>query len=97
MPRPPQAQAVPVEEDQLTTIADLQGGQPQLPEVEVDHITEIRTAEPVTDRVLVRMNTTLDDFTYGNPNVHWKLEAGKRYEMPRHIAEYLDGLGYLWH
>lgn len=96
MPRPQQPQDIPVEEDELTTISDLQGGV-RLPEVEVDHITEIRTQEPVTDRVLVRMNTTLDDFTYGNPNIHWKLEAGKRYEMPRHIALYLDGLGYIWH
>ncbi len=95
MPRPPQA-IVPEEQDELTTIADLQG-QSRLPEIEVDAIQEIRSPGPNQDRVLVRMNTTLDDFTYGNPNIHWKLEAGKRYEMPRHIAEYLDGLEYLWH
>lgn len=94
MPRPPQQSD---DAGELTTISDLQNPQLQLPEVEVDTIQEIRTHEPVGDRVVIRMNTTLDDFTYGNPNVHYKLEAGKRYEMPRHIAEYLDGLEYLWH
>jgi hypothetical protein len=82
---------------EVTTTADLQGGQARLPEIEVDTIQEIRTPESTEDRVVIRMNTTLEDFTYGNPNKHWKLEAGKRYMVPRHIAEYLDGLEYLWH
>lgn len=95
MPRPERQSAE--DQGELTTISDLQNHGMQLPEVEVDTIQEIHTREPASERVLVRMNTTLEDFTYGNPNVHWKLEAGKRYEMPRHIAEYLDGLEYLWH
>ena len=43
------------------------------------------------------MNTTLEDFTYGNPYHHYKLEMGKRYRVPVHIAQYLDALGYVWH
>jgi hypothetical protein len=82
---------------EVTTTADLQGGMTRLPEIEVDAIQEIRAPDTQGDKVIVRMNTTLEDFTYGSPNIHWKLEAGKRYAMPRHIAEYLDGLDYLWH
>jgi hypothetical protein len=83
------------EQDEITTSADL--GFTQRREVEVDAIAPVMEQSSPGGRVIVRMNTTLDDFTYGDPNVHYKLEAGKRYEMPRHIATYLEALGYLWH
>lgn len=95
MTRPVQAADPDIGE--VTTTQDLQGGHPRLPEIEVDTIQPIADEPSNRDRVVIRMNTTLEDFTYGNPNVHWKLEAGKRYEVPRHIAQYLDGLEYLWH
>jgi hypothetical protein len=80
-------------DNEITTMADLMGNSR---DVIVDDIKEV--AEPAGENfVIIRMNTTLDDFTYGNPNIHYKLEAGKRYRMPRHIAGYLDGLGYVWH
>ena len=83
------------EDNEVTTMADLMGNSR---EVIVDTITEVQEpAGPPAETVIIRMNTTLDDFTYGNPNIHYKLEAGKRYKMPRHIAQYLDGLGYVWH
>lgn len=81
-------------DNEVTTMADLMGG---ARDVIVDNIEEVNDPIPTSDTVVIRMNTTLDDFTYGNPNVHYKLEAGKRYRMPRHIAGYLDGLGYVWH
>jgi len=83
------------EDNEVTTMSDLLGNSR---DVIVDSITEVREVPgPLSDTVIIRMNTTLDDFTYGNPNMHYKLEAGKRYRMPRHIAGYLDGLGYVWH
>lgn len=98
MTRPQAANSTAEQENQLTTIADLQGGNGMsLPEVEVDQIVAIADPRETADRVVIRMNTTLEDFTYGNPNMHYKLEAGKRYEVPRHIAQYLNGLGYVWH
>lgn len=81
-------------DNEVTTMADLMG---TARDVVVDTIEEIADPVPNSDTIIIRMNTTLDDFTYGNPNVHYKLEAGKRYRMPRHIAAYLDGLGYVWH
>lgn len=81
-------------DNEVTTMSDLMGN---TRDVIVDTITEVRDSSPTSETVIIRMNTTLDDFTYGNPNVHYKLEAGKRYRMPRHIAGYLDGLGYVWH
>lgn len=83
------------EDNEVTTMSDLMGN---TRDVIVDNITEVQEVPgPQSDTLIIRMNTTLDDFTYGNPNVHYKLEAGKRYKMPRHIAQYLDGLGYVWH
>lgn len=83
------------DDNEVTTMADLMGNSR---DVIVDNITEVQEVPgPPSDSLIIRMNTTLDDFTYGNPNVHYKLEAGKRYKMPRHIAQYLDGLGYVWH
>jgi len=82
-----------IEQDEITTTADLLGGR----EIEVDPVAPVMPKSDNQGMVLVRMNTTLEDFTYGDPHTHWKLEAGKRYRMPRHIAIYLDDLGYVWH
>lgn len=79
---------------EVTTTADLMGGHR---EIEVDPVQPLNLKGNKNSKVTIRMNTTLDDFTYGDPNTHYKLEAGKRYSMPIHIAKYLDGLGYVWH
>lgn len=85
----------PLEDNEVTTMGDLMGNSR---DVIVDNITEVQDVPgPLSDTLIIRMNTTLDDFTYGDPNTHYKLEQGKRYRMPRHIANYLDGLGYVWH
>lgn len=69
------------------------------PEVEI--ITETVPRErPQVDpegMVEVRMARTIDEFTYGNPHRHYHLEAGKRYRLPLHVAQYLDGLEALHH
>jgi hypothetical protein len=43
------------------------------------------------------MAETIEEFTYGNPHKHYKLEAGKRYRLPVDVARYLNSLGYLYH
>jgi hypothetical protein len=67
-------------------------------EVVVDRIEDLGPAQvPMEDMVLIRMNTTLDDFTWGSPDNTVRLESGHRYRVPISIAAYLDGLGYVWH
>lgn len=86
-------QPEPVEENEITTMSSLMGPR----EIEVDPIQEA-PVQPTSDGMaVIRMNTTLEDFTYGNPYNHYKLEEGKRYRVPVHIARYLDGLGYVYH
>jgi len=46
-------------------------------------------------RVQIRMARTIDEFTYGNPHIHYKLEEGKIYQLPVDIARYLHGIGAL--
>jgi len=47
--------------------------------------------------VQIRMGRTIEEFTYGNPHVHYHLEEGKIYRMPAPIARYLDSIGALYH
>lgn len=86
----------PKQEDtgEVTTMADLMGGHR---EIEVDPVAPTQMKAGKNGKVVIRMNTTIEDFTYGNPHVHYKLEYGKRYSVPRNIASYLDSLGYVWH
>ena len=63
-------------------------------------VDPIQDPPPVVDDqgfVQIRMAETVEEFTYGNPNVHYRLEAGKIYRMPVHIAAYLNSLGKLYH
>lgn len=83
------------DESEVTTSADLGFTQP---EIEVDPITPLADTPGEHDGMVeVRMSETIEDFTFGNPHVHHRLERGKRYRMPLHIAIYLDSLGYVWH
>jgi hypothetical protein len=53
------------------------------------------TAVDQSGRVQIRMARTIEEFTYGNPHQHSKLEEGKLYLMPVDIARYLWGIGAL--
>lgn len=86
-------EAVPEQEDELTTLDGIMGRQ----EIVVDEIQQVIEPDQDDGTVLIRMNTTLEDFTFGDPKRPVKLEEGKQYRMPAHIARYLDGLGYVWH
>jgi len=84
-----------LEENEVTRPSDLGFG-PQR-EIEVDRIRETRQAPDDEGFIQIRMNQTVEEFTYGNPHVHYRLEAGKIYRVPVNIGAYLDSLGYVWH
>lgn len=84
-----------LEENQVTRPSDLGFGPSR--EIEVDRIQERPQVPDDEGFVQIRMGTTIEEFTYGNPHTHYHLEAGKIYRVPRHIAGYLDSLGYVYH
>jgi hypothetical protein len=47
------------------------------------------------DYVIVRTITDIEDMTYGVGNVY-TFKANVKYRVPKHLAEYLEGLGYIW-
>ena len=65
-------------------------------EIEVDPIQELPPQIDEDGMVEIRMAVTIEEFTYGNPNIFYKLEEGKRYRVPLYIAQYLSSLGKLY-
>lgn len=62
------------------------------PEVQV--AKEVRSAkEPYVN---IRLNCDLDDVTIGYGNTY-NFKAGQVYRVERHIADYLDERGFVWH
>lgn len=47
------------------------------------------------DYVIVRTITDIEDMTYGVGNVY-NFKANVKYRVPKHLADYLEGLGYIW-
>jgi len=87
-------QAEEPEQDEITTPESL--GFQRGREIEVEPV-QTRAAPDADGYVQVRMGRTIEEFTYGNPHVHYHLEAGKIYRVPVYIAEYLDSLEALYH
>lgn len=83
------------EEDQITTPESL--GFQRSREIEVERVQITPEVPDADGYVQVRMAETIEEFTYGNPHLSWRLEEGKIYRVPRHIAGYLDSLGKLYH
>ena len=65
-------------------------------EIEVEQVEPPPVEVGEDGMVEIRMAETVEEFTYGNPHIHYKLEAGKRYRVPRYIAAYLFDLGKLY-
>lgn len=75
--------------DEVTDLTDT--GAPAAP-VEVED-------EPVAaqdDDVVITVNSDLSDLTFGAGTLY-NLRAGKRYRVPRALAEWLEEKGYVWH
>lgn len=80
---------------EVTRPSDL-GFAPKPREIEVDLIDEPPPELGSDGMVEIRMAETIEEFTYGNPHMIYKLEQGKRYRVPAYIASYLHGLGKLY-
>lgn len=65
-------------------------------EIEIEAINDPPPVVGEDGLVEIRMAETIDEFTYGNPHVSYKFEAGKRYRVPRFIAAYLWDIGKLY-
>jgi hypothetical protein len=92
------------DESQVTRPSDLgfpsntqTGPIPHHREIEVESLAPSPAEIDQAGMVEIRMAETIEEFTYGNPHKHYKLEAGKRYRLPVDVARYLNSLGYLYH
>lgn len=51
------------------------------------------------DSIVIRTISDIEDMTYGVVNgtpQSYTFKAGQKYKVPRELAQYLQGLGYLW-
>lgn len=88
---PEQAQAE--EENEVTRPEDLGFRR----EIEVERV-QVRPQEADDQGfVQIRMGRTIEEFTYGNPHVHYHLEEGKIYRVPVAIGNYLNSIGAVYH
>lgn len=60
----------------------------------IDEIEEVGVSVN-NDKVVIRVNSDIEDMTFGVGN-NYTFKAGVRYSVPRGLADYLQGLGYLW-
>lgn len=72
----------------------VQNPQVQRAPIVVDEIEEIGVSLG-NDLVVIRTIVDIEDMTYGVGNV-FSFKKGQKYSVPRHMAYYLQDLGYLW-
>lgn len=60
----------------------------------IDEIEEVGVAVN-NDKVIIRTIADIEDMTYGVGNIY-TFKAGVKYSVPRDLADYLEGLGYIW-
>ena len=92
--QPEEPQQLEEEQNEVTTPEDL--GFTRSREIEVERVQTQQVPDD-DGYVQIRMNKTIEEFTYGNPHVHYELREGKIYRVPAHIGRYLDSLGYVYH
>jgi hypothetical protein len=80
-------------EEELLETAVFDPKQPDHP-ILIDEIEEVGVSVN-NDKVVIRTITDIDDMTYGVGNVY-TFKAGVKYSVPRGLADYLEGLGYIW-
>lgn len=64
----------------------------------IDEIEEVGVSVN-NDTVIIRTISDIDDMTFGVKNgtpQNYTFKAGVRYKVPRELANYLQGIGYLW-
>jgi ferritin-like protein len=67
--------------------------QPDQP-ILIDEIESVGVAVN-NETVIIRTISDIEDMTYGVGNTY-TFKAGVKYSVPRHLAEYLERLGYVW-
>ena len=60
----------------------------------LDEIQEVGVSL-ANDKVIIRTITDIDEMTYGVGNTY-SFKAGVKYSVTRDLADYLEGLGYIW-
>jgi hypothetical protein len=60
----------------------------------LDEIQEVGVSL-ANDKVIIRTITDIEEMTYGVGNTY-SFKAGVKYSVPRELADYLEGLGYIW-
>jgi predicted RNA-binding protein Jag len=81
------------QEDELLSTAVFDPKKPDEP-ILLDEIEEVGVS--VNDeKVIIRTITDIDDMTYGVGNTY-SFKAGVKYSVTRDLADYLEGLGYIW-
>ena len=71
--------------------------QPDKP-ILIDEIEEVGVSV-INDKVIIRTIADIEDMTYGVVNgapQNYTFKAGVKYSVPRHLAAYLENLGYTW-
>lgn len=81
------------QEDELLQTAVFDPKKPDQPLL-IDEIEELGVSVN-NDMVVIRTITDIDDMTYGVGNTY-TFKAGVKYSVPRDLADYLEGLGYIW-
>lgn len=64
----------------------------------IDEIEEVGIAVN-NEQIVIRTISDIDDMTYGVVNgtpQSYTFKAGVKYKVPKDLALYLQGLGYLW-
>lgn len=81
------------QEDELLETAVFDPKKPDQP-LFIDEIEELGVSVN-NDKVIIRTITDIEDMTYGVGNLY-TFKAGVKYSVPRDLADYLEGLGYIW-
>jgi hypothetical protein len=84
---------VRAQEEELLESAVFDPKQPDQPLL-IDEIEEVGVST-TTDNVVIRTISDIEDMTYGVGNTY-TFKAGVKYSVPRHLADYLERLGYIW-
>lgn len=84
-------------EEELLETAVFDPKKPDQP-ILIDEIEEVGVALK-NDKVVIRVHHDIEDMTYGVVNgtpQSYTFKAGVKYSVPKDLANYLQGLGYLW-
>lgn len=61
-----------------------------------DEVIDLGVTTVEDDEVIIRINEKLTNVTIGR-GTFYNFDQGKKYRVPRHVAQHLDEKGYVWH